>query len=54
MERDALRLECLKLAVGKTTDHQEALIRAEEFFAFVKNSGSKQPDAQKHSDNVKP
>ena len=35
MEKDTIRLECIKLAVGKTTNHQEALTRAEDYVNFV-------------------
>ena len=39
MERDTIRLECIKLAVGRTTDHQEALKRATGYFEFVIDPG---------------
>lgn len=35
MERDELRLECIKLAATRTTDQKDALARAEEYFWFV-------------------
>ncbi len=35
MERDILRLECLKLAATRTTDQKEILSRAEQFEAFI-------------------
>lgn len=35
MQRDEVRLECLKLAVLKTVDHKDALLRAEDYFEFV-------------------
>jgi hypothetical protein len=35
MEREQLRLECLKLAVSRTTDLQESVARAEIFYGFV-------------------
>ena len=38
MERDVLRLECLKLATQRTPDHTEGLLRAEEYFKFVTKS----------------
>lgn len=45
MEREELRLECLKLAVSRTPDHNEGLLRAEQFFQFVKKD--EQASAQK-------
>ncbi len=47
MERDTIRLECLKLAVSRSVDLQETTARAEEFFKFVTESG-------KSSDNASP
>lgn len=35
LPRDEIRLEVLKLAVTKTSDHQEALLRAERYYDFV-------------------
>lgn len=35
MQRDELRLECLKLAVNKTPDFNEGVLRAERYFEFV-------------------
>lgn len=35
MERDELRLECMKIAASRTTDHGEALSRAESIYEFV-------------------
>ncbi len=57
MERDVLRLECLKLAVGKTPNHADAIKRAEEFYAFVKAQDfSSKPEVktEKLAANVKP
>ncbi len=38
MERDTIRLECLKLAVTKTSDQKEIIVRAEQFVEFVGNT----------------
>lgn len=35
MQRDELRLECLKLAVSKTPDFNEGVLRAERYFEFI-------------------
>jgi len=46
MERDELRLECLKLAAVRMPDHNEVLLRAEDYFRFVKKpemQGEKSP-----------
>lgn len=40
MEKDVVRLESLKLAVSRTTDHSEALARAKEYEDFI-NNGAK-------------
>lgn len=36
LSRDEIRLECLKAAISRSPDHNEALLRAEDFFKFVK------------------
>lgn len=59
MERDALRLECLKLAVSKNHNLQETLAQAKEFVEFVTNETKPQPQnvAMKiapHIGNAKP
>lgn len=36
MERDELRLECLKLAAVRMPNHNEVMARAQEYFEFVK------------------
>lgn len=38
MERDELRLECLKLAAVRMPDHNEVLLRAEDYFRFVRKT----------------
>ncbi len=57
MERDELRLECIKLAASKSPDHSEALARAEQYFEFVKRpeGSSKQIVGEnlKHTGNSK-
>ncbi len=35
MERDLIRLECIKLAVSATRNHDDSLARAKEYFDFV-------------------
>lgn len=45
MDRDQMRLECLKLAVTKSPSQQEILAKAEEFVKFVYDDGTK-PQAQ--------
>jgi hypothetical protein len=35
MERDELRLECLKLAASRTPDFNEGVQRAERYFEFI-------------------
>lgn len=35
MERAEIRLKCLELAVGRTTNHQEAMARFKEYFDLV-------------------
>lgn len=47
MEREEIRLECLKLAVQGSTNLQEILGRAEQFQEFV-------VDSQERTDNAKP
>jgi hypothetical protein len=60
MERDAIRLECLKLAIGKTADHTEALKRARDYVNFVtednaqsqaQRTGGLAPQASKQTGN---
>lgn len=36
MERDEIRLECIKLAVARTNDHTDCVKRAETYFEFIK------------------
>lgn len=43
MERDELRFKCLELAAKRTPDHNEALLRAEDFFKFVRKPDSESP-----------
>jgi hypothetical protein len=62
MERDEIRLECLRLAVSKTPDHQEGLLRAEAFFDFIVKppqsniavDGAKDSDSTQHIGTTKP
>lgn len=35
MDRDQIRLECLKLAAARTTDQKDILARAREFEAHI-------------------
>lgn len=62
MERDAVRLECLKLAVTRTTDQTEILARAEEYYGFVNKpeeqkaervGGNNSKGSPKHVGNTK-
>ncbi len=48
MDRDMMRLECLKMAVSKTTDHKDSLLRAEEYFSFVTDEKDKNQTQVSH------
>lgn len=45
MDKDTLRLECLKLAVAKSVDFAEMMERAERFLIFVSEGASKLDNA---------
>ncbi len=47
MDRDHIRLECLKIAIQRTRDQKELLASAEQMFSFV-------TDGQKIIDNAVP
>lgn len=35
LSREEIRLECLKLAASRTTDHNDAMGRAKSYFEYV-------------------
>lgn len=46
LERDEIRLECIKLAASRSPDHQEALKRAESYYEFVMEPEEPKPQAK--------
>lgn len=38
MNREEIRLECIKLAVMRTQNHADGVARAEDYFGFVMKS----------------
>ncbi len=56
MERDQIRLECIKLAAQRTGDHKDSLKRAAEYFDFVMEIEVDEKVAEKsvkHTGNAK-
>lgn len=49
MERDEIRLACLRLAVERTVGHQEQIARAEDFFDFVVKKSESVPNQSKEA-----
>lgn len=53
MDRDEIRLECIKLSASKTSNHQETMVRAEEYFGFVMTPEIKAPEKKIVEDHKK-
>lgn len=56
LSRDEIRLECLRLAVTRSPDHNEALLRAERYFEFVikpEDPQSKPEIVEKKAGNIR-
>lgn len=52
MNRDEIRLECIRLAVSRTS-HEDAIARAEEYFRFVTKPEEKPSEVvKKHTGNA--
>ena len=47
MERDEIRLECLRLAASKSPDHGEVMSRANAYFEFVTEADSQKAPEKK-------
>lgn len=54
MDRDVIRLECLKLAANRIPDHQECMLRAKSYEDFVVGQDATPSVTKEKPVNAKP